>query len=315
MNSRATPHLSIFVVSCAYAIFIQFGPLGYGIDVHESYQYADTWPLGTEPIGWMISSFWVDFLGSRIFIGPALTSFLLCFGLFCFIIQILGHRFGIYFSMLIAFLLLFTHPVILSGTNVLRQGVATGFFFLFLYKFINRNIKQSIFFSLLSALSHNGIILILITFHIAIIPVSHKLKKWLYFLLLVLVYLSVDFVLSLKTSIDSDTNYKIVAAILLLGYSLIFILFPQRYFSSYFSSMENIVKNILFYNLLLVVSMTNSPSTVQRLLMILFIPVILFMILGLPVRIFVKLFVLFVFSSLWVFVTLTSSTLQTWTTL
>ncbi|MEN9421782.1 MAG: hypothetical protein RLZZ107_1261 [Bacteroidota bacterium] len=79
--------------------------------------------------------------------------------------------------------------------------------------------------------------------------------------------------------------------------------------------MENIVKNILFYNLLLVVSMTNSPSTVQRLLMILFIPVILFMILGLPVRIFVKLFVLFVFSSLWVFVTLTSSTLQTWTTL
>ncbi len=306
--------ISLFV-AFIYSLFVQFGPLGFGIDVHDSYQYSETWPLGTEPIGWLIASFQFDFFGSKYFIGSALTSFLIAFGLFCFIFEILGNRFRTSYIVLIGTLLLFTHPVIFSSTNVLRQGIATGFFYLFLFYFYRENYKLSFFFSILSILSHNAIIILLMAFYIAMFSKSNALRNFLYFLYLFFVFILSKYILSFKSSIYSETNYTILIYIILSTYAMIFGLISRNYVKIKFTITENILKIIFFVNLLVISTLINSPSAVQRLLLILFIPMVLFMILALPLKKGGKSLTLFAVIAIWVFITISSSALNSWQSL
>ena len=74
---------------------------------------------------------------------------------------------------------------------------------------------------------------------------------------------------------------------------------------------KNFIK-LFLYNLILLVALIESPSAVQRLLMIILIPIIVIMINALPVRKNLKLFIYISLSTTWALLTLNSSALETW---
>ena len=197
--------IAILSASFIYAIFIQIGYLGYGIDVHESYLYSEAWPFNTEPIGWFISSLYIEIFDSRYFVGASLTSLILALGLFFFLWSTLEKRNNKFFIITIGSILLFTHPIILSGTNILRQGVGLGFFLFFLSSYLKEKNRQALLFSILSVLSHNSFLIILIPYYIMILKLPNLLKLFIIISFATIVFIAIEIIVPFKSSIEKTT--------------------------------------------------------------------------------------------------------------
>jgi hypothetical protein len=321
MNLKRNNNLRIYIISLAvafaYALFILFGPLGYGIDVHESYIHSENWISenwisSPEQIGWYIASLNVNIFELDYFIGASITSFILAFGLFLFLFASLSSQFNIFSVTIIGLLLLFSHPIIFSSTNVLRQGAATGFFYIFLYFFIKGYKFRAITISIFSIFSHNAIALIYINFYIYYLPIPSFFKTFAHIIFTLIIFIYAENFISLKSSIDTSLDYILVIFCILIMYIFLLKVFFNKYKKKFTYEIDKNFINLFLYNLILLVALIESPSAVQRLLMIILIPIFVIMINVLPIRKNYKLFTYIFLSMMWALLTLNSSALETW---
>lgn len=231
-----------------YAVLIIVGPIGYGIDVHESYIYADSWDWGGEPVGWFISSRWLSILGLRIYIGAFLTALVLSYGLYALVNKLLAERYNNLFILAISFLLFFTHPIILGSTNVLRQGISQGFYYLMILYFINRKSFQFILCFILAFLSHNSIIIISLPFIVEFYNIGERIKKIFYVVYILCVMIFVGEIEKLKSVIDTNTNYIPYLTFLIAIVNIVAFMIFRNYKVKNFSKYELSVYNLLNYN-------------------------------------------------------------------
>jgi len=301
----------IFFIAISWGLFIQFGPLGYGVDVHHSYLNSSNWPLRTEPLGWIIASLNVEIFGFDYFIGSSVTSFVLAVGLFLFLFELLK-KFSTTGVIILGLLLLFSHPIILGGTNILRQGLALGFFLLFLFNFLRNNNIYAIFFTLASILSHNSILIILVPFYIKMLPLSKNIKKLLIFFYCLSLIIATEYIVSFKSSIGVNAPYEYIV-LLMFFYYLIALktpIFKRRLML--FSKKESMLLNVLFIEIIIAMIFIGYPSVLQRLLIYIFIPIVVFAILWLPLGISERYIIMFIISFIWLIVVLSSNALSTW---
>jgi hypothetical protein len=295
-----------------YAVLILVGPIGYGIDVHESYIYADSWGWGGEPVGWFISSRWLSILGLRIYIGAFLTALILSYGLYALVNKLLAERYSNLFILAISFLLFFTHPIIFGSTNVLRQGVSQGFYYLMILYFINKKSFQFILYFILAFLSHNSIIIMSLPFIVEFYNIGEKIKKIFYMVYILCVMIFVGEIAKLKSVIDTNTNYFPYLTFLFAIVNIVAFMIFRNYKLKNFNKYELSVYNLLIYNLFLVLIFYGSQSIIQRLSNIIIIPLLLFLFINIPLKKYIKLFILILFIILWVIITLNSEALKTW---
>ena len=310
-TKRSSNSLS-FAAAVVFALFVQFGPLGFGVDVHQSYQYAEARTVGFEPVGWYVASLRLDLLDSNYYIGAAATSFLISFGLFTFSQTVLCGRIKYFYVVVTCVLLLFSHPVILGGTNALRQGVSCGFFFLFLSNFLLRKNAYVFIFAMASVLSHNSALLLIIPFVIMILSRHCVIKSLLAISYIALIFGAADSLSGLKSSINTGIDYKFILILLMTLSFTVFVLLFDAYRSRHFSQSEKALMQGLMVNIFLIFAFFDSPSIIQRLLMEIFIPLFLFSILVVPIKRNAKVLIIISFAALWGALTLNSASLETW---
>ena len=157
--------LLIFVVSFGYALIINSGYFGYGIDYYNSYNLgsqksANYW----DTIGWTIST--LEIFENKV--GIFLVAFILSVssGL---LIRTFFKNFFLYSITLfltIYILTIFSWPIIVSTSNSMRQGLAMCFIFTSLLSFFNNNKILGLIFIIIATFTHkSGIFFAVNTFY------------------------------------------------------------------------------------------------------------------------------------------------------
>jgi hypothetical protein len=156
MNSREI--IKILAISTMFSLIVGVGTYGFGTDYYASYINSNiSWGSSTDQLGWMLATMTVN----GIHLGVYITSFLLAFstGLIVFSFSEVN-RISNGMVLLISYIiLLHTWPIIMSTSNVMRQGVMMSFVFMTLYFYLSEAWLRVIIFALLAFFSHKSAVL------------------------------------------------------------------------------------------------------------------------------------------------------------
>ncbi len=304
-----------FLICCyslplLFSLFVFCGPLGYGIDVHASYQKAESWFNYMEPLGWVLARQSITIGPQKYFIGGTITAFILSSGLLFLSLTILTPRLGYLFTLSTYCLLLFTHPIILSSTNVLRQGIGMGFLYFALGCFVKRRVLLGVICLICAILSHKSIVLlspILLIYYL--FP-----KSIVRSILICIAWLSVVSLIQFHEYkiYPTGINYFPIAIILFVTAFFCFNILFERYRHHVLYVQERYLLNYIVLNTLSIIFMAKYPILMQRLLMILMIPMYFYIFIVIPIDKTSKKILMFLITIAWVIVTLLSPALRTW---
>lgn len=302
----------IFAISLLYSLFIYFGPLGYGNDVHATYQWTSgIYHNYTEPIGWFISSYRIDGVyGESYFLGSAVTSFLLTYSLGRLLIGVFNNRFDKFFLYLSIPILFFSHPILFSGTNILRQGVALSFYFLYLERKLKGQNGSHIYI-FLSVLSHNSAMLLFLPIYVK--ALADKINfSLLNIIPIVLLMFVKQYILLIKSNMPTGLDYKYIIFVFSCASLFLFRFHNNVYRKQYFTSIELNYQHSLVYLFLYLLVLYDLQSVSQRMLIYIIIPFCLYLITSLKITKFLKSLTLIILAAIWGAITIASSQIQTW---
>jgi len=312
--SQRAGYVTILIVFF-YSIFISSGIIGYGTDVWVSYTKASAWSWSwKEYLGWSLSTFSVDYKGEKIFLGVYVTSMLVSYSISRYTFSSFRGRYPFWVALIVCFFFLFSHVALLSSGNVLRQGVAISFFLLGLTLLREDKAKSSYFFFLLSVFSHNSSLFVIAPVVIVSLVKSNILKIVpLIFWLMALFYIVFQGV-RLKSSIDSNTSYVGVVAVLSVLFLVIYLIRSKHLEHLYAGSLRvndvRIGLLIILFTLNLFAIMAGSVQ--QRLLMYFLIPVVVEVLVMVPFSTILRQGMAVGITFLWALLTITSPAIQSW---
>jgi hypothetical protein len=255
--------LLIFIVSFGYALIINGGYFGYGIDYYNSYSLgpqktSNIW----DTIGWTIST--LEIFEYKI--GLFLVSFFLSVSSGLLIRLYFKNLFlySIILFLIIHILAIFSWPIIVSTSNAMRQGLAMCFIFISLISFFNNNKNLGLIFIIIATFTHkSGIFFVINTFYtywsISFYKYICKKKKirdinsffalsgFCYFILITMIIYTLQVIPELRLSVTIvESNISIAKdfRIPLLFISLIFIIF---FILKLKFSLNNYINYFIFY--------------------------------------------------------------------
>lgn len=232
------------IIILPLVIFVGLGGFGYGIDVHQSYIYAKNWTVpNVEFLGWYLSSVNLN----DIFLGSIIVSFLLYIAHFSLVRE---QELILFEKVIVLYVLLFSFWAIMLQLNVLRQGLAYGFFVLFAVKWLSKS-KIAIFYAPLAITSHFSVALPL--FFILFVRAHPILHTMVIFLFIGMAYFTG--LSDIKSSIPTSMPYKFLLY-LMIAITLPLYLNRKKYeYSGYYfpflttlaSFDESQLQRLLFY--------------------------------------------------------------------
>jgi hypothetical protein len=211
MNIKINYNLILFI-SIAFSLVVGSGVYGYGVDYYVAYNKSNlNWgSKWTDTLGWKIATF--TFYGKHL--GVYLVSFLLSisFGtLLKFFFEYREQK-SILFFIIIMIIGLHTWPIIMSTSNVMRQGISMSLIFLsFSYLLRQKNFK-SFFFISISIFTHKSgilfLIILILFFFIKFIFNLFKTNKYLgfYYLILGILIFFSSLTFKLKLNISEESR-------------------------------------------------------------------------------------------------------------
>jgi len=285
--------LLIFLVSFGYALIINSGYFGYGIDYYNSYNLgpqksSNLW----DTIGWKIST--LEIFENKI--GIFVTAFILSVSSGLLIRTYFKNLFlySITLFLTIYILAIFSWPIIVSTSNAMRQGLAMCFIFISLISFFNNNKILGLIFIIIATFTHkSGIFFAINTFYtywsISFYKYICKKKKirdsnsffaisgFCYFILIIMIIYWLQSIPELRLSaIITESNISIASdfRILFLFISLIFIIF---FISKLNLFLNNYINCFIFYFSCssAAIFLTGLNWQYERLMMMMMIPYIL----------------------------------------
>lgn len=302
-------------VPLLYAIIMSSGVVGVGVDVLYSYHQAHGWNWGewggSEIVGWWISTLWFRFNGYDYYAGIFITSFALSWGMVKLMSVMLPAKYDKWVVYFIMPALLFSHVMIFSSVNILRQGLATAFFFYAIYCVVADKRSLVVPASLLAFLSHNSTIIFIVP-----LLISCHVKKEIYRRILLPLWLLVLFGISysgveIKSSIATATDYRPFYLVLTVFYAYLFI---SRYGGLKYDALNQSVRydyrKILLFMLLCVAPFFGQDSVLQRLIMMIMIPVLFELFGMMPFEKKIRYAVALLLSWFWAFYSLGSSSVR-----
>lgn len=302
-------------VPLLYAIIMSSGVVGIGVDVLYSYHQAGEWNWGewgmNEMLGWWISTLWFRFDGYDYYAGIFITSFVLSWGMVKLLSVMLPGKYEKWVVYFIIPALLFSHVMIFSSVNILRQGLATAFFFYAIFCVVAEKRSLVVPVSLLAFLSHNSTIIFVVP-----LLIFCYVKKEIYRRILLLLWLLVLFGISysgveIKSSIATATDYRPLYIALTVFYAYLFI---NRYGGLKYNLLNQSVRydyrKMLLFMLLCVAPFFGQASVLQRLTMMIVIPVLFELFGMIPFEKKLRYAMVLLLSWFWAFYSLSSSSVK-----
>ena len=263
-----------WIFSIIYALVLNSGYLGFGIDVVVSYDQDNDWWSSelNELLGWFISTFHVVWNERSIYIGVFLVSILLSHSIFLLSKKIILPIYGPTYAFTIAGLLHLSYPILLGSLNVLRQGLAMGFFYIGICCLLDQKKNKALFFMMLSIWSHNSLAL----FSIITLGMYFFNPLINFVLIAGLTFFMIYFGSEIKSTINTLSNQMPAILSMLIAYIVVNI----RFFFSFFklknkrASKFKEISKAFFWMVAPILVTIDRPSVISRLFMIWLIPVI-----------------------------------------
>ncbi len=148
----------IVAISAIFSLVVGSGTYGFGRDFYASYINSNiSWGSTTDQLGWMLATLTVN----GIHLGVYITSFLLSFstGLVVFSFSEVNRISKGIFLLISYVVLLHTWPIIMSTSNVMRQGIMMSFVFVALYFYLAKAWLRVTIFAALAFFSHKSAVL------------------------------------------------------------------------------------------------------------------------------------------------------------
>ena len=163
--------ISIILISIAYSILQNTGFYGFNIDFYREYIKPNLWYYGIrDKLGMGIATLTIF----NYHLGVGVTSLFLAISSGFLLLGFFKLKSLNSYILFILFylIILHIHPVIMSTSGAMRQGLAMSFIFLSIFFLINGKKYLSIFFILISVFLHNSGIIFFILYFISLIFTS-----------------------------------------------------------------------------------------------------------------------------------------------
>jgi hypothetical protein len=297
------------LVAIGYGLLVQFGLFGFGVDVYRAYYWAENWSFQTEPIGWYLSTLWID---NTWYVGAAITAVIISYGISVFTFLVLRNKVKIQYLPIVIVMILLTQPILFSATNILRQGIAMGFYFLALAAFYNKNQFKLIIFTALTFLSHNALIVLFPPLFVLSIKPLKRYRFYFLFAYSILIVLMLPVLAQQKSVISTSTSYFLIVLVVLCLMAVLFHGKNKHRVLIFLKTSDGLLLTYLMFMLVLLLCFFSYPSAMQRYFMCIAIPCILYFATLLPLNVSSRSKVLIFILTGLVYATLTSESYQRW---
>lgn len=308
-------YLLFLGVPLVYAIIMSSGVVGIGVDVLYSYHLAQGWNWRewgfSEIFGWWVSTLRFRLGGYNYYGGVFITSFVLSWGMVKLLSVMLPGKYDKWVIYVVVPALLFSHVMIFSSVNILRQGLATAFLFYIIYCVVAEKRSLVLPSALLAIFSHNSVIIfivpLLIFFYVGNKRYGNALSMLWLFVLAGISYSGIE----IKSSISTANDYRPFYLLLVIVYAYAFITrYSGQQYNVVSHDLRYAYRKTLLFMILSVAPFFGQDSVLQRLIMMIVIPVLFELFGMLPFEKKIRYAVVLVLSYLWAFYSLGSSSVR-----